>query len=352
MSKQLQMEYFKRFKRNNGIKRVCILDSSYALLQYLLLCSEKDIRTTYFFWGNGVSQEVKKYFDGMNTSFPIIKDNPIIKMLLYHVIAPILWPFILDDNIEYWGQDHLHYGSAILRQHKFHLLEDGVLNYNTRPAYKKYVKLRKYLYGELGLSTWTYAGEEKTCAWIHLTGLKDSPILKNHKVVVNKFEDLWQLSSENKKGMICDIYGLNPNILRSLYGVKKILLTEPLSEDHDLTEQEKIDLYRDILNSIGSKEILIKPHPRETTNYNEAFPEYEVLRLRIPMELLSLVNIRFEEAYSLFSTALYNFPYHIKVCYIGCEVHPKLKARYPHSTASNFEVMHHDLEIVKFKERK
>lgn len=93
-------------------------------------------------------------------------------------------------------------------------------------------------------------------------------------------------------------------------GQKKLLLiTQPLSEDRHITEDEKIKLYHQLLAPyVGSYSIFIKPHPRELTDYSRVmrYP-FVIIPQGFPLEMFDLLkDIRFELGITVCSSALYN----------------------------------------------
>ena len=88
-----------------------------------------------------------------------------------------------------------------------------------------------------------------------------------------------------------------------------LILTQPISEDKVIKdEKEKIGIYADVISKIPKKfNIVLKTHPRETTDYAEHFDNISVLPALFPIEILGLKDgFHFERGYTLFSTALSN----------------------------------------------
>nr|WP_293301732.1 glycosyltransferase family 52 [Allomuricauda sp.] len=88
-----------------------------------------------------------------------------------------------------------------------------------------------------------------------------------------------------------------------------LILTQPISEDRVIkNEAEKIAIYRDVISKVPSgMNIILKTHPRETTQYKEHFKDITVLPALFPIEILGLrEGFFFEQGYTLFSTALSN----------------------------------------------
>lgn len=92
-------------------------------------------------------------------------------------------------------------------------------------------------------------------------------------------------------------------------GKKAIVITQPISENGIVaTEADKIAIYQEIISSIETDyEVVLKMHPRETTDYTKYFKSITIFGGSFPLEILSLKNnIYFEEGYTLFSTSINN----------------------------------------------
>lgn len=107
-------------------------------------------------------------------------------------------------------------------------------------------------------------------------------------------------------------------------------MTQPLSEDEIITEEEKIKIYREIIEKQNGRKIYIKAHPREKTNYGDIFKELniKIIENGFPIELLLLLNINFSKVITLFSTGALNFKGRSEVEFIGTEKYPKLYERF------------------------
>tara|TARA_B100000809_G_C15132368_1_gene529021 strand:- start:434 stop:1438 length:1005 start_codon:yes stop_codon:yes gene_type:complete len=92
---------------------------------------------------------------------------------------------------------------------------------------------------------------------------------------------------------------------------KSIIITQTLNEDSVVeNESIKIDLYKGFVSQADTDLIYIKPHPRELTDYEDVFKDDKriiVLPKLFPAELLNLLpNLKFEKAFTAFSTAIDN----------------------------------------------
>jgi len=92
---------------------------------------------------------------------------------------------------------------------------------------------------------------------------------------------------------------------------KSIIITQTLNEDGVVdNETIKLDLYKGFVKDANTDLIYIKPHPRELTDYRTVFKDDKriiILPKLFPAELLNLLpNLRFEKAFTAFSTAIDN----------------------------------------------
>ena len=341
-----------------NINNIVALDSQYTLLQFLLLIPENEIEHTFIFHRGGLSSDVQNFFYGRIVKLTNKKGGLLTNIWNYILVAA-KYPIILSSKPKYWGCDNLGFEQYIIRKHQLQLLEDGLLSYNEIPykwKHKRFVRLKKMLMGPLACER-TFVGEEHTCICRHLTGLQDTPIVHDRKTVVNSLGELWLASSENKKKKINQIYGIIHDEITALQSYERIVFTQPLSEDGYITEKEKIAIYRGIINYIGaSKKIVIKPHPREKTNYEAIFPNAYILHSKAPIELFSLGGVIFREAYTLFSTCVLSFNYPIKVFFFGSQINKKLgdifrKNHYGsiHAPTTNIMLQNIDFNLIKIE---
>lgn len=96
----------------------------------------------------------------------------------------------------------------------------------------------------------------------------------------------------------------------NLNGKKKLLLiTQPLSEDGHMSEDQKIRLYNDILNPFVSEyTFFVKAHPRELTDYRGKLNyEFTLIPQGFPLEMFDLLKgVHFETGITVSSSSLSN----------------------------------------------
>lgn len=240
-------------------------------------------------------------------------------------------------------QDHNTYSQFFLNNFKgkMYLLEDGTLNYNEKillnELKKKIKKIRinnffRRVVIEKRKDEYRRFGLSNKIEKIYLTGLLPIPELIKDKVEIIKINEMWKRLSQKDKESILSIFSLDLNKIQrfNLIDNKVLLLTQPLSEDNIITEEEKIKIYREIIKKQNNKNIYIKIHPREKTNYKEIFKEFNIriIEKNFPIELLLFLNINFDKVITLFSTGALNFKGKAEVEFIGTEKYPKLYERF------------------------
>lgn len=307
--------------------RVCVINSSYSLFLYFLLSSEKEITETYYFWWNGIPKQVRDYFSNQSYyHFEPSRFGKLYRILNYHFIFPIRWPFLCKKEISIWGHDHLPFSSSVIRNHKINIIEDGIRNYNGIKAFnKKNPHLYSFLYGKTILSR-EFCYMNDWCNAEYLTGIiPDSPCMNSNKAKIISIKKLWEESTLVKQKIILQIFGISSEDLKNLKSKHNILLTQPFSEDNVLSESEKIQIYKNKIKEIGITDLIIKPHPRETTDYQKYFPAIPIFNKKVPMELLLLCGVRFDNAYTINSTAIYDFPKETKLTMWGESINEKIE---------------------------
>lgn len=304
------------------INKVCIANNLYCLLFYLLLSDEKVREETFFFFDRNIPQRiVNELPNSKKYTPPTSAVGKILFLLKLRYIHRRKFPFLKTASI--WGQDNLLITPPLLANRKMTVIEDGVSNYTRIPRQRSFKWIKKVLISPLmAQQTQGYSDSVDT---LYLTGLAPVQEAVKHKVKFVNLNNLWENSSQRKKDIIMSVFGLSENNVRSFAEVDSILLTQPLSEDNVITEEEKIMLYRHI---IGNKKVAIKPHPRERTNYKYFFPDVQILNNDVPIEILSLLDVKFSHVYTIFSTAALAFPYHTDVHFMGTQVHPALLRRF------------------------
>ena len=315
------------------IKRVCIVDSIYALLLYFLISTEKEIKNTFYFTGTGVPESIRKNLPNQH-SFK--KQPTLLKRLFFKLnlifFSRFRWSFLKSAKI--FGQDHIPFFSTLVKNRNYTLLEDAPLVFSNFPNSlidKQNRKLRmswtikivNLLYGKIFATSF---GQNSQCENIILTKEEDLKYLPNKKTMLIDLQNIWQASSKSKQELIFKIF--NIDLSAPIFTTKKniIILTQPFYVDvPNFSEQEQIKLYKEIVERYNKSEVVIKAHPRDKINYNKYFPDVEIFDKPIPMQLLSILGVRFEKAVTVFSSSVLDFPYKIEVEKIGMSCRKKIE---------------------------
>jgi hypothetical protein len=158
---------------------------------------------------------------------------------------------------------------------------------------------------------------------------------QNNIQIISTYQ-LWQKSSLEKQEKILSIFSLTAEDIKNIQTKEYILLTQRMSEDNIMTENDKINIYREMIKDIDANKLVIKPHPRETTDYTIYFPDIYVFTKKIPIQILDMVGVRFKKAYTVCSTAALTFPYEIEKVFLGSDINPKLTELYGSIKLSDF----------------
>ena len=308
------------------MKYICHVDSYYCLLLYLLL-PEKNIKNTFFFFGDSIR------IKNLPQNYYIIKKRTIKyhlnfvynDLILKFILARVIKKNKLNTNIVY-GQDHL-LGSSYFLKYNFYLIEDGLALYTTFEIDKKRYKERYWVNKILGRKRGQ--GLEKNVKKIYVTKTSGIPDEIKEKIELINLKKLWSLKTEQEKKDILNIIGIDLIDIKELKKAKNILLTQPISEDFVVTEEEKIKIYRDIIDNYGEEGLLIKPHPREKTDYKKFFSKAIVIGKDFPFEIISLLGIDIKNLITLFSTSVFSVPIEkTNIDFYGTRVSQKLVDRF------------------------
>lgn len=114
---------------------------------------------------------------------------------------------------------------------------------------------------------------------------------------------LWEKFTQEEKIKFVERFGIKNAMFSELSRRTMILVTQPLSEDGIISENEKIRLYKAILSQYNPSDLIIKPHPREYTKWEEIFPEIPVIPKLVPAELVALNMPEIKKMITFFSTS-------------------------------------------------
>lgn len=287
-----------------------MFNNLYALLQFLLLYG--DDKEYIYITRDNINPKILEGLKGEKIIYPFKKDS-IVKvrgnffkkaLLKYKLKKEVLKKVKKIKFLKYeiFSQDNAYFTRYILNRKKYTLLEDGLATYTVG---SKRVKKKEYL-KSLVTGKPICFGRSYWCSKAMLTGLKEIPndLLNKSKVI--DIDKIWKDLSEKRKREIFKIFNLNLEEIEILVKFDAILFTQPISEDGNCSEEEKKKIYRDITKDIDERKLVVKPHPRENTNYHEVFPKSYILKKDFPAELISFIGVDFHEVITLYSTIALN----------------------------------------------
>lgn len=291
---------------------ICCLDSPYTLMLYLLKkgYNKNDI----FIFTQNLPKEIRYNFNYIFFYHPFsvhVLDYPwsvILKYTwgIYSIIKLNILLFIKTFNkqVFLYGNADIPPGYIFGLFKNGYIFEDGIINYYDLkiPKKNKFIEKALLLCGIYSGGSLEKCGTHPNIKKVYLTQNNYSEIIKDKVEVIN-IKELWNNKSKKEQEEILSLFNFN----KSNFDFKDnvLLLTQPFSEDNILSFEEEMKIYQDIINQYDN--IIIKPHPRETKNYNDLFPNIKIIESYFPIELLKLIGIKFNKVVSVNSTALYNF---------------------------------------------
>lgn len=132
-----------------------------------------------------------------------------------------------------------------------------------------------------------------------------------HKAIKLDLKELESKIDVDTKKQIASVYFDDELIEKMFFNKSAIIITQPFSEDGEMTEDSKVQIYREMIHQLKTEKlnIMIKSHPRETTDYRKCFSDasVQVLPKEFPLELLNLViPQKIDIGITVSSTALKN----------------------------------------------
>ncbi len=321
---------------------ICIALNVYALMQYLLYHSEDVIMSkTRYFLGSGIPKSIADnipnsvYFDTYKKSGLDLLVRRFNKLVLAF-FSKVKYPEL--NSAEIYAQDHQYIASCLIGRRSYTLLSDSqqFFSIQMNPGQVEWEKINKsnktlsgriekILYGQLSVLKF---GFNSQCKRVLLTKANKSILFDKLAYEINSFEEHWAVSSEEKRLFICNCFGIEREDIDLLQNVDVLLLTQPLCDDAVLTEEEHLEVYRQVIDNYRNMTVMIKPHPRDIVDYKRHFSDCVVFGKPIPMELLALLGANVKIAATLFSSSVYCLGDNVRIDWYGTGVYPKLLSFY------------------------
>lgn len=296
---------------NKQYKTVCAVDSAYALFLYFLVTGNS-IENTFFLFSNRIPREYREKLSRNSLRIKVPRNRVKILHYLCQLYYLFYLPFFFKrkklKDLPVYGFDFLEWTNPILTFCKdFSVIEDGFGNY-TMPSIelKRFNSSiwRSFLIKHIKIFHLPFGLSDKVKR-VYLTGLLPIPKEIEHKVSLIDMQSLWRDLNADRKTFLIKFFMGNSRISMNS-GRKVLLLSQCWSEEHLITENEKIALYRYIIDHYGESNVVLKTHPRETTKYENYFPNLEIISEPIPFQLIMLLGMKFDIAVSINSTAIFS----------------------------------------------
>ena len=320
---------------NKDFNRVYIGYTAYSLYLYLLYSSIEEIRETFFFVGEGIPENVRnqlqnKYYFS-NSEYE--KKHHLARLLFrirLRCTSRRKWSFLKTAQI--FAQDHFFYSRGLIGKREYTLIEDApnifscnraILN---RLKYPKAVLIKCMLLKIMENSYGGEIGDNNLCKAVLITNIESDPILTDKQLIQVDEVQCWNQSPEAKQKEILSVFNMTSEDIIQLKKRKIILLTQNFATLSYVSEQELVDIYYERLKKYPQDSIVIKNHPLDRVQYQKYYPEAYIFDKVVPMQLLNLLDIKYNTVVTICSSAAFSFPYNINIDWIGTNGNSKLFA--------------------------
>lgn len=325
------MKLYQLFFSRKKYKAIVYPTSVYSLFLYEMMELNKKEETLFVF-RETFAPFGKKICPDYWEIKEIIKNYKLARLHAY-LVSSIIWCLSRRyRNIPvYVNAGELHARLFQLFFSHVIFLEDGTANYLLRDPGSSAVLPKQKLRHRFIDPSFPPLGMDKKVRTIYLTGFLPVPEVVAPKVRLVSLKELWENKTETQRREICSAYlpADWESVLTS--GREILLLTQPWNEDcytypeKNFTEADKIELYKTILEGYDEKQVIIKTHPRERTDYRHFFPETLVIDTPTPMELFLLVGLKIKKAITVSSSSIHTFDDSVERVLLGTEFTPKIK---------------------------
>lgn len=309
------MKLFKNYKA------IVYVPNPYALLQYYLLSPYQEDDTLFLF--------PEEFPRSIVLHIPGAKVLTEKKPGCYISVLFVYWLAISNHNRPIYLTSWSVYSNLFHKLFKqLNHLEDGTGSYEVdlHPEEQKMRKARTWWRRLILGDYYPWYGLAENVEYIYLTGILPIPNVLAKKTKIINLELLWKEKDTILKKRILDIFMPEDLDFSLINSCDILLLTQPFSEcsNSNFTESDKIEVYRRLLEGYDESKILIKTHRKEKTDYTSYFPLAKVINTPCPMELLTLLNITFNKAVTVNSTAIYSMSNSVEKIIAGYNVTPAL----------------------------
>lgn len=147
-------------------------------------------------------------------------------------------------------------------------------------------------------------GTSKYVKQIEVNSLEGINLSFKNKFIEKPRKEIFDKLDNKQKKIIIDVFLDKPLDLSNKE--VSLLITQPLYKDGFLdNEEQQIKMYKYMLETYIQGDIIIKPHPRDETNYLKVIKDCIVLNSDFPIEILNLMDgIHIKKCITAFSTSV------------------------------------------------
>lgn len=309
-------------KKRDNTKHVCVIDTPFTLFYYFLIfgVNDEDVLIMSHHVPESIRKNVNHIYFPITVIYPYTSIKYILKnCILFVKIAYQILKLRIKiykktkgcKKIKSYGHGHLVFSFPLYEYPNSAIIEDGIGNYADLPEYKEFPPIQKFLlakiFGKHIRKIYDGFGTHPNVKEIYLTKEEGYSDLIKDKVVVKKLDKLMKSIDEDNKNKILKIFNADEIMKLNIQKTDILLLTEPFTEGFELTIEEEIEIYKKMISKYDYNRIVIKPHPRETKDYSEYFPDIRVITTKFPLELFDLMGIEFQKILTIHSSAALNF---------------------------------------------
>ncbi|MCI5873937.1 MAG: glycosyltransferase family 52 [Clostridiales bacterium] len=323
-------------------QKVFIIGSPYGLLVSLLLYSIED-NDVFVFNGDVISARIVDKLKETNTVFIRNSNSTYAGKFGKAINTAREWKryknFIrrnISNDARIVGHDHIFAISFPFWGSFETIIEDGYINYlpynDILSLMKKnglrYFRILNKIYKRKNKREYKLYGYDESVKNVYLTDVKKKAPKLLTNVYVNSISELWKKLNSDLQQKLQSIFMVD-SIWLKLHEYQEIvfLITQPLSEDGLMAEEEKIRVYSEVLKGNENK-VLVKPHPREKTDYKKYFPDAQIIDNDVPMEMIALSFDNICRVYTCFSTSASIFDGRAEIKYISLMEFPEIVKKY------------------------
>lgn len=293
-------------------KKICVVDTVYSLLLYLLYNPSWE-NDTEFYCGDTLPKEIREKLCFNVVKYPQSRIGRILFRFRFDIILKCLLAG------EVYGQDHLPISQLFLKN-GFILIEDGLANYCLDGIKKgnTFSFAGKYIYGLKQTK-----GLSKKVRKILLTGMQTIPESISKKVELIDIKSLVMKSDMDK---IFSLFGVSRGILHEN---TILVLTQPLTESKKgLSVAQQLSIYKKVIEEYNPYNVVIKPHPRDICDYTSL--GVNVLSPFFPVELLLFNKQSIDVLVTLWSSSAFHNSNVKRIEVLGTKDWPFLEEEFGH----------------------